>query len=376
MFHPFALEQWMSENEQGVACHLAESGVHPLSLGELMELAGRTPDEFADLRLDYPQVNGTARLREHIAALYPDTHADEVLVTVGATEANRLVAEALLAPGDQVVTLAPTYRQLAGNALNLGVAVREAPLVEAQGWALDTERLADAVRPGAKMLTVVNPNNPTGHILTEAEMAAVVDAADRSGAWIVADEVYAGAERGNRPPTPSFRGRHDRAIVINSTSKAYGLPGLRIGWVVAPREMIAELWRRHEYAAISAGMLDMALAELALSAQVRPALTARARRLIDRGFDRLRAALEAAGDTFSVVAPEASAMSFVRFRLPVTSREFATRLRHEADVLVIPGDCFGMDDHIRVSSALPEPMLETGLGRLTALAARIRAEQG
>ena len=372
MFHPFELEQWMSENEQGVAYHFAESGVHPLSFAELMEMAGRSPEELADIRLDYPQVNGTTRLREHIAALYPDTHPDEVLVTVGATEANRLVAEALLAPGDEVVTLAPTYRQLAGNARNMGLTVREAPLVEAEGWALDTDRLAEAARPGTKLLAVVNPNNPTGHVLTEAETEAVLAAADRTGAWIVADEVYAGAERGNRPPTPTFRGRHERVVLINSMSKAYGLPGLRIGWVVAPRALIADFWRRHEYAAISAGMLDMALAELALSPEVRPKLTARARRLIDRGFDRLRAALDAAPGIFSVVPPQASAMSFVRFDLPVPSRAFATRLRREEGLLVIPGDCFGMDGHLRISSALPEPTLDAGLARLTALATRIR----
>lgn len=373
MFHPFALEQWMSENEQGVAHHFAESGVHPLSLGGLMEMAGGAPGDLADILLDYPQVNGTARLREHIAALYPDTHPDEVLVTAGASEANRLVVEALLAPGDEVVTLSPTYQQLSGNARNLGITVHAAPMVEARGWALDTDRLAEAAVPGTKMLALVNPNNPTGHILSETEQGAVIAAAERSGAWIVADEVYAGAERGNRLPTPSFRGRHDRVIAINSMSKAYGLPGLRIGWVIAPREIITDLWRRHEYAAISAGMLDMALAELALSPEVRPKLTARARRLIDQGFDRLRAALEIMPDVFSVVAPEASAMSFVRFDLPVSSREFATRLRHEEDVLVVPGDCFGMDDHIRISSALPEAVLDAGLRRLTALARRIKA---
>src|SRR5690606_9706991 len=98
----------------------------------------------------------------------------------------------------------------------------------------------------------------------------------------------------------------------------------------------------------------------------------RARRLIDRGFDRLRAALDTAPGIFSVVPPQASAMSFVRFDLPVSSREFATRLRREEGLLVIPGDCFGMDDHIRVSSALPEPTLDAGLARLTALALRIR----
>ena len=369
VFHPFEVERFLSEHEQGASYNLAESGVHPLSLAELLALAGRSLDELADLRLDYPQVNGTLDLRERIAALYPDTQADEVLVTVGASEANQLIAATMLAAGDAIVTLAPTYRQLSGNARNLGVQVREAPLVEAAGWALDTDRLADAAAPGMRLLAIVNPNNPTGHILTEAEMQAVIAAAEQSGAWIVADEVYAGTERGNRPQTPTFRGRHERVIAVNSMSKAYGLPGLRLGWIVAPRALIAELWRRHEYAAISAGMLDMRLAEMALDPGVWPRLTARARRLIDRGFGRLQAALDYLPDTFAVVPPQASAMSFVRFDLPLGSRELALRLRHEQGVLVVPGDCFGMDDHIRISTALPEARLGEGLRRLTGLAA-------
>jgi aspartate/methionine/tyrosine aminotransferase len=373
MFHPFQVERFLSEHEHGAAYNFAESGVHPLTLAELLDLAGRPLDELAPIRLDYPQVNGTEALRERIAALYPDTHPDEVLVTVGASEANHLIAATMLAPGDAVLTLAPTYRQLAGNARNMGVELREAPLVEAEAWALDTDRLADSAALGAKLIAVVNPNNPTGHVLTGAEMDAVVAAAERSGAWIVADEVYAGAERGNRAPTPTFRGRHERVIAVNSMSKAYGLAGLRIGWIVAPRDVIAALWQRHEYAAISAGMLDMALAAIALDPQVRPRLTARARRLIDRGFGQLQAALDRLPGTFAVVPPEASAMSFVRFDLPVGSRGLALRLRAEQGVLVVPGDCFGMDDHIRVSTALPEAQLDEGLRRLTALAGQIAA---
>ncbi len=371
MFHPFEIERFLSDHEHGATYNFAESGVHPLTLAELLELAGRSHEDLADLRLDYPQVNGTERLRERIAALYPDTHPDEVLVTVGASEANHLIAATMLAPGDRLVTMAPTYRQLSGNARNMGVEIGEVPLVEAAGWALDTDRMADTVVHGAKLIAIVNPHNPTGHILTEAERDAVAAAADRSGAWIVADEVYAGAERGNRGPTPTFRGRHERVIAVNSMSKAYGLPGLRLGWVVAPRDVIAELWRRHEYAAISAGALDMALAEMALDPDVRPKLTARARRLIDRGFGRLQSALDRVPGIFHVVPPEASAMSFVRFDLPVGSRELALRLRAEQGVLVVPGDCFGMDDHIRLSTALPEARLDEGLRRLTTLAAEI-----
>ena len=196
MFHPFQVEQFLSDYEQGVTYNFSESGVHPLTLGGLLDLAGTSVETLSGVALDYPEVRGTERLRARIAALYPGAEADNVLVTVGASEANHLIAATLLEPGDEMVALSPTYQQLPGNALNAGITVKTVPLVEEEGWALDTGALARAVGPKTRLIAIVNPNNPTGHILSEAEMAAVVAAAARSGAWIVADEVYAGTERG------------------------------------------------------------------------------------------------------------------------------------------------------------------------------------
>ena len=371
MFHPFQVEQFLSENEQGVTYNFSESGVHPMTLGGLLEMAGSNAGALSDLMLDYPEVRGNQRLRSRIAALYPGATADNVLVTVGASEANHLIASTLLEPGDEMVALGPTYQQLPGNARNAGITVRTVPLVEDDGWALDTDALASAVGPKTRLIAVVNPNNPTGHILTEDEMAAIVAAAASCGAWIVADEVYAGTERGGAAPTPSFWGRHDRVIAVNGMSKAYGLPGLRLGWLVAPTGEIPALWRRHEYATISATMLGNTLAEIALDPAVRPQLTARARRLIDTGFDKLAQGLSHYQGVFSVVPPQASAMSFVRYNLPIGSRDLALRLRREKDMLVVPGDCFGMEHHFRFSSALPEDHLTEGLARLNGLVAEL-----
>jgi aspartate/methionine/tyrosine aminotransferase len=367
MFHPFQVEQFLSENEQGVTYNFSESGVHPMTLGGLLEMAGTGTQALSDVLLDYPEVRGTELLRSRIASLYPGATAENVLVTVGASEANYLIASTLLEPGDEVVAMGPTYQQLPGNAQNAGVTVKTVPLVEEQGWALDTDALVRAVGPKTRLIAVVNPNNPTGHILTEAEMAAIVAAAASSGAWIVADEVYAGTERGGAAATPSFWGRHDRVVAVNGMSKAYGLPGLRLGWLVAPKNEIPALWRRHEYATISATMLGNTLAGIALDPAVRPKLTARGRRLIDTGFDKLAQGLSHYQGVFSVVPPQASAMSFIRYNLPIGSRDLALRLRREKDMLVVPGDCFGLEHHFRFSSALPEDHLAEGLARLNAL---------
>lgn len=373
-FQAFSVEQYLSEKEHGVQYNFSESGVHPMSYAELFEIAAiDTPALFATL-VDYPQVNGLQELREHIAELYPGAQPDNVLVTVGATEANTLVAATLLEPGDNLVRFRPTYEQLPGNALNLGVEVRSVDLRAEHDWAIDIDQLERAVDDRTRVIHVVNPNNPTGRVLSVSDRQAIVSLAARHGAWIVADEVYIGTERETDQPTASFWGSYERVIAINSMSKAYGLPGLRLGWLLAPLELRESLWRRHEYAAIAASMLSMKLAAAALAPATRPQITARARRLIRRGFETLRECLECHPGVFSLVAPQASAMSFVGFDLPISSGQFAARLLAEEDVLVIPGACFGKEGYFRFSSALPDDHLRSGLARLNALTERVLSE--
>ena len=374
MFQPFVLENYLSDNEQNVAFNFSESGVHPLTLGGLLDIAGRDAASLEAVVLDYPEVRGREALREKIAALYPGAAADNVLVTVGASEANHLVASTLLEPGDAIVAMQPGYRQLSGNAINRGIEVRPLPLSEANGWALDVDELGRVVTTGTRLISVINPHNPTGHILSQAERSAIVEAASRVGAWIVADEVYAGTERGDAPSTPTFWGEYERVIAINSMSKAYGLPGLRTGWLVAPAELVGPLWRRHEYATISATMLGNVLTDIALDADVRPRLTERARGLINRGFDVLMRELGKREGVYAVVPPQASAMCIVRYDLPVDSRHFVDRLVAEQSTLVVPGDCFGLDRHFRFSSALAEDYLVEGIGRINSLVDDIRGD--
>lgn len=372
-FAPFALEQWLSDWEQTVDYNFSESSVHPVVLKELLEMAGESADNLLDTPLNYPEVNGDTLLRERIAALYEDASPERILVTVGASEANFLLANTLLDPGDELAVMRPTYMQIEGTARNRGVAVREFGLDEARDWALDIDSLNAAVTPNTKVIAVVNPNNPSGKILDEAEMDAIVAAADRVGAWIIADEVYAGAERERNDQAPSFQGRHENVIAVNGLSKAYGLPGLRLGWIVAPAPLIQDLWRRHEFTTISTTMLGNRLGEIALRPAVRSQLIQRTRRLIRDGFSTLEEMLAVHPGVFSVVPPMASALSFVRYDLPIGSSDLVHRLRGEKSVFVIPGDCFGVDHHLRISSALPDDYLRGGLTRVNDLVGDILA---
>ncbi len=177
-------------------------------------------------------------------------------MTVGAIEANFLSVVTVASPGDRVAVMMPNYMQIWGVAKNRGLDVSTFDLLAEDGWALDLEGLEAAVVADTRLIAVCNPNNPTGRVLSADEMDAVVRQAERAGAWILADEVYAGAERLGGDTTPSFWGRHDKVLAVGSMSKAYGMPGLRLGWVVAPKETVDEIWARHEYVTLAATMLS------------------------------------------------------------------------------------------------------------------------
>jgi aspartate/methionine/tyrosine aminotransferase len=362
-FQRFDMERMQSKWENVVDYNMSESGVSPTTVRGLVDDPA-VVEELLTTELNYPQANGIIELREHIAALYPGATPDNVLVTVGCAEANFIAPQTLLAPGDEMVVMLPNYMQIWGIGHNYGMRLKPFHLREELGWAPDLDELNDAVSERTKLIAVCNPNNPTGYILTEAEMDGVVAAAARVGAWLLADEVYSGTERLTDTPTPSFWGRYDKVLAMNSLSKAYGLPGLRIGWVVGPMDTVDEMWARHEYTTIGTTMLANRLAAIALSPQVRPRLIQRARDYIRRGFPILDGWLESHEGTFSLVPPRAAAIAFPRYHLDVNSTELVERLIHEKSVLIVPGDHFGLDHYLRISFGLPPDYLRAGLDRI------------
>jgi len=362
-FQPFDMERMMSKWENAVEYNLSESGVQPITIRELVNEPA-VVEKLLSTQLNYAQANGIIELREHIAALYPGATPDNVLVTVGCAEANFITIQTLLTAGDEMVMMLPNYMQIWGVAHNFGVRVRAFHLKEDRGWAPDLDELNDAVSERTKLVAICNPNNPTGYILAEAEMDAIVAAAGRVGAWLLADEVYGGAERLTDIKTSSFWGRYDKVLAMNSLSKAYGLPGLRIGWVVGPTDVVDEIGARHEYTTISATMLANKLAAIALSPQVRPRLIQRARDYIRRGFPILDGWLESHEGVFTLIPPQAAAIAFPRYHLDINSTELVERLIHEKSVFIVPGDHFGLDHFLRISFGLPPDYLRAGLDRI------------
>ena len=345
-FVPFDLERWQSTWENRVPFNLSESGVHPLSIRELLELAGAAAEPLLAVRLGYSQSNGTDLLRQRIAALYPGASPDQVLVTTGSAEANFVTCWRLLEPGDTVAMMLPNYLQTWGLAQNFGAQVRGFHLHASHRWDPSVDEIGAAIAPGTKLVVITNPHNPTGYILSDEARRAILERTAAVGAWLLADEVYQGAERDGRT-TPSFWGSYDRVIVVNGLSKAYGLPGLRIGWLVAPPAFTTETWARHDYTTIGPAGASDHLAAVALAAGVREQIIARTRRILNTNYPVLETWLKRFGDSFSWHPPRAGAICFVRYRQTMSALDIVERLRADHGVLLVPGEHFGMPNHLR-----------------------------
>ena len=363
-FYPFALEREMSIWENQVKYNISESGVQPMSVRELLDHDPALIDQLLDTELNYVQANGILELRENIAALYPGATEKNVLVTTGAAQANFTAILTHLDPGEEIVVMLPNYMQIYGVGINYRLNVRTFSLKEELNWGLDIDELNSAVTDKTRLIAICNPNNPSGHILTTEERKAIVNAADRVGAWILSDEVYAGAEHTSEEITPSFWGDYDRVYAIGSLSKAYALPGLRIGWVVAPEEMVEPLWARQDYITISTTMLGNKLAAHALVPKTRARLIQRTRQYVRSGYRVLENWVQENSDLLSVIPPQAAAIAFVRYHKDVSSTEIVQRLIHEEDTYVVPGSHFGLDQHLRISYGLGKDYVEEGLRRV------------
>jgi len=359
---PFAMERWQSTYENLVEYNLSESGVHPMTARELAGSA-EAAERLLSVELGYSQSNGTPELRRLVAALYAGAREENVIICNGSAEALFLTIWSLVEPGDDVVMMLPNYMQIHGITRGWGANIRPFHLREELAWQPDLDELRRAVTPRTKLIAVCNPNNPTGAVMAPEAMDAVVAAARSVGAYLLSDEVYQGAER-EGAVTPTLWGRYEKAIVTNGLSKAYGLPGLRIGWIAGPTEMVARAWMHHDYTTIAPGTLSDVMARLALQPATRERIRARTRNILQKNYPIFEGWIEEHGEMFSLVPPRAGAIGYLKYHLNANSSEWAERLRAEKSVLIGPGDQFGMDNFMRIGYGAPEAYLKTGLNRV------------
>ncbi len=210
------------------------------------------------------------------------------------------------------------------------------------------------------MIAICNPNNPTGSILTKKTMEELVDIANESDAWILSDEVYRGAEISGIE-TPSFYGLYDKVIAVGGLSKAYSLPGLRMGWLVAPEEIAEKTWSYKDYTTIATGALNQQIATWVLSSNLRLQILDRNRKMLKENLIVLTDWLNDLGSLFSFIPPQAAAIAFLKYHFDMNSTELTTKLRDEKSLLIIAGDCFGMDGYLRIGIGSERDYLIDGL---------------
>jgi aspartate/methionine/tyrosine aminotransferase len=373
----FKMERMQSTYENLVECNLSESGVEPMRTEDLLKDESERRG-LLQQKLGYSQSNGTEELREQIATFYPGAKKENIQVTNGGSEANYISFWSLLERGDRAAVMLPNYLQTWGLARGYAKAdpFRMIERPDGRGgrrWGLDIKGLQKAVTKRTKVILVTNPNNPTGGVLNEEEMEAIVQAARAARAWLVVDEIYRGAELSG-PTTPTFWGRYERTLITSGLSKAFGLPGLRIGWVVGPAAQVAKLWAYHDYTTIAPGMLSDLLARRAMTPSVREQIFARTRGYVRRYWPIVEAFVRERSDFLSVIPPVAGAIALIKYDLPIASIPLVERLRVEKSTLVVAGDQTGIPKHLRIGFGYgADPaILHDGLGRIDALMQSLR----
>jgi aspartate/methionine/tyrosine aminotransferase len=357
----FTLERIQSLYENVVPLNLSDSGVHPMAIRDLLNES--EIEELLQLELGYGWTNGEVSLRSTIADLYQDRGPDDVIVTNGSAEANFLMVMSLLDPGDEIIVFTPNYLQIFGWAKAIGVDVKTVQHDENADWAADIDALRQTVSAKTRLITICNPNNPTGATLSPEMLQALVDIARENDCYLHADEVYKGSEL-DAEEGPSVADLYEKAIATNGLSKAMALPGLRIGWLVGPAEEIYSAWQSKDYTSITTSTVSEYVAERVLQPQLRQKVLNRSKHILNENLALLIEWVDANKEFVSLIPPKAGGMAFIRYNRDINSTELAHTLRNDKGVLILPGDVYGLDGYFRVGIGAPKSHLEPGLEKI------------
>jgi aspartate/methionine/tyrosine aminotransferase len=362
---PFQLERWMTKYEVNVTWDIAESGIYPMSIREILDLLPAEEREIElarllDLRLGYSEACGSAELRGLIAATYANTSPDEILVTTGAIEANFLLFNELLSAGDKVVVVSPAYQQLHGVAKAIGCDVALWTLRDEGGFRFDLDDLRALATPGTRMIVVNTPHNPTGAMLSEEQLRKIYALAEELDAWVLSDEAYRWLDLPDGPPlAPPMRNLGPRAISTGTFSKPFGLPGLRIGWIAAPEDVVRRCWGLRDYISLSPGKLNDALAVLAF--RHRNQIVERTRRIVGENLPFAERWFAENAEFVSWTPPQGGILALMKYQLDLPSLELANRLAEGYSVMLAPGSAFGYEGYLRIGVGNTPAMFADGL---------------
>jgi len=345
---PFALERFFAAHEFSVPHLLCASDCETFSLGELLAMEPGAAEAFSALRLGYTETAGHPLLRQEIAALYQGIKADDILVFAGAQEAIFIFMNAVLRAGEHLVVHAPGYQSLASVAEASGCRVTRWQAALAEGWSLDPEWLSGQITSATRAVVVNFPHNPTGYLPARDRFAKIVEIARGNRLLLFSDEVYRFLEYDAGDRLPAACELYENGVSLGVMSKAFGLAGLRLGWVACRNpDILRAMTEFKDYTTICTAAPSEFLATLAL--RRRQEILARNLEIISGNLERLREFMAGHERYFAWQPPKAGPVAFPAVRFAAGSDEFCSGLLREQGVLLLPGRVFGAaPEHFRI----------------------------
>ena len=359
---PAHLEYWLRDYYFSSEIDLGCSGVENFSFGELRRLFNITPDDLDRIVLRDSRTLGDPDLRTAIGNRWGNGKAERVMATNGSSEAIYLIMHSLLEPGDEVVVLDPAYQQLFSIAESIGCKLKHWRLRFENSFRPDLDEARHLIGPQTRMIVVNFPHNPTGASLTPPEQNELIELAAAAGAFLVWDAAFAELTYGG-PVLPDPGERYDRSITLGTLSKAYGLPGLRVGWCLAGPEVLERLVRLRDYTTLALSPLVEHVATRAIEngdLLLQPRL-AQAR----HNLELLLSWANRHREFVSVVRPQGGVCVFMRIHGVADIEDFCRQLADESSVLLVPGTSFGQPNHVRLGFGCSTGELTEGLSRLS-----------
>lgn len=365
----FAVEQWMNDWETKCKFNVAETCVYSLSLDQLFDITATDKqaflNEFCARRMTYGDIEGSPDFLKGVAGLYRTVEPGHIVPTHGAAGANALVLSTLVNPGDHVVSIMPTYQQLYSIPEMCGAKVDILHLEQSQGYHVDVDALDALVTDETKVICINNPDNPTGALLSNDTLCAIVEVARKHDAWLLCDEVYRLLTQTD-DYTESVVDLYDKGVAVASMSKVWSLAGLRLGWCVTKSpELRRALLSHRDYNLISCGMFDEAVAALTLEHADK--ILVRSRRIVRQNLKVLEAWVESEPH-LTFTKPEAGTTALVYYDYDIDSYTFCIDMIKKTGALVTPGDCFEEPKSMRIGYAYSDNTddLQKGLDAISA----------
>lgn len=358
------VEDWLNVWEKSATYDIAQSTISSLTMGEILALDGESGATFYDRlnneKMNYGWIEGSPDFKAEVAKLYRSVNPNNILQTNGATGANLLALMALVEPGDHVIAEYPTYQPLYEIPRTLGAEVEYWHIRQENGWNPVIDELKALVRPNTKLICINNASNPLGTVLSAETLKQIVEIAESVGAYVLSDEVYLPLQ--DTQSYQSMADLYDKAIVTNSLSKTYSVPGVRIGWTVSNAELADRFRVYRDYTMICDGVFNDALAVHVL--RNRDKILDRNRSIV---LNNLAIAQEWVDSEprVSWIPPKAVSTSFIQLDIPIDDEQFCKDLLRDQGVLLVPGSRFELPCGARLGYCAAESTLREGLKRLS-----------